>query len=386
MLKNRSSCTSSIAALTFLILSVMTVPTPAQQQDTLSAQEAAWINEMPDPKRVLADIQGSDVVDTRARQIAALNVLSKMIDELRAGKPLPPEQQKIKDSFAPERNGPWQPTFDPAQNGKYSELFYRYEGDQAFRDELLRRYFSPQWQKHYHEVYDAHHAPPPQGPSKAEMRRRDQIVSYIIIAIALPIIVVVAIVFGRSLTRLFGKSEYRKWQEGDATVFAVTRAAAPKNTYVCTAGVIIFLIGWICPAPVGFIVECVGAAFFVFGLLIDHRPRAHKRNATFRVTSQTIQTRKRVFKKADIHRLITKNGLRDKLSGASYVTGSTNLGGQLAEASQAAGWAHMERQARVAWSLDLESGGKAHVLAGGMDETTAYGLLQDVSKIIGFDD
>jgi hypothetical protein len=39
--------------------------------------------------------------------------------------------------------------------------------------------------------------------------------------------------------------------------------------------------------------------------------------------------------------------------------------------------------AQVANSLNVETGGKSYLLAGGMDETTAYGLLHDVSKILG---
>jgi len=38
----------------------------------------------------------------------------------------------------------------------------------------------------------------------------------------------------------------------------------------------------------------------------------------------------------------------------------------------------------ICYSLDVEAGGKAYVLAGGMDETTAYGLMRDVSKVLGF--
>ena len=36
-----------------------------------------------------------------------------------------------------------------------------------------------------------------------------------------------------------------------------------------------------------------------------------------------------------------------------------------------------------AHSLDLEAGGKAYILGGGMDETTGVGLMKDVRNIIG---
>jgi hypothetical protein len=42
------------------------------------------------------------------------------------------------------------------------------------------------------------------------------------------------------------------------------------------------------------------------------------------------------------------------------------------------------RVSRIANGLTLEAGGKSTLLAGGMDDTTAYGLLTDVSKVVGF--
>lgn len=41
-------------------------------------------------------------------------------------------------------------------------------------------------------------------------------------------------------------------------------------------------------------------------------------------------------------------------------------------------------QSRSANGLEVEAGGRAHVLAGGMDETTAFGLLTDVSRVLQF--
>jgi hypothetical protein len=38
----------------------------------------------------------------------------------------------------------------------------------------------------------------------------------------------------------------------------------------------------------------------------------------------------------------------------------------------------------VANTLNVEMGGRSTVVAGGMDSTTAYGLMTDVSKVLGF--
>lgn len=46
--------------------------------------------------------------------------------------------------------------------------------------------------------------------------------------------------------------------------------------------------------------------------------------------------------------------------------------------------AHDMKLGELCYGLTVESAGKAHLLAGGMDRTTAFGLLSDASKILGF--
>ena len=74
-----------------------------------------------------------------------------------------------------------------------------------------------------------------------------------------------------------------------------------------------------------------------------------------------------------------KNGMNEQILSSWTLAQTTTVAPQVA--------ANIEQQvktAAVCYSLDLETGGKAYMLAGGMDETTAYGLMRDVSKILGF--
>jgi hypothetical protein len=48
------------------------------------------------------------------------------------------------------------------------------------------------------------------------------------------------------------------------------------------------------------------------------------------------------------------------------------------------GGAHRMQVSLTANALEVETGGRGYVLAGGMDETTAFGLMSDVSRVIGF--
>lgn len=176
-------------------------------------------------------------------------------------------------------------------------------------------------------------------------------------------------------------SEYHKKQDGDSTVFEVTPATAPKNI-----GGITMLATFV--IPLGLIAVATGSLIFMLivtaigvglGILVtkDQRPIAHKSKAMFRVSSSAIEANNRTFNKADIHRLIIQNGVTKNLISETLAIRSESPGAAI-------GRAYGEKLATVAHSLDVESGGKAYILAGGMDETTAYGLMTDVRKIIGF--
>lgn len=178
-------------------------------------------------------------------------------------------------------------------------------------------------------------------------------------------------------------SEYQKRQDGDSTVFEVTPASAPKNiTMVVFLVVPVLIFGGLALASgsVLFImVVAAVAAFFVYlGLFKDPRPQGHRSKSTFRVSSSTIQSNGRTFNKNEIHRLIIKNGVTKNVMEFANIAamqgGATALGRQY----------ELSKVAVVSHALELETGGKAYILAGGMNETTAYGLMKDVGKIIGF--
>jgi len=177
------------------------------------------------------------------------------------------------------------------------------------------------------------------------------------------------------------KSEYQKRQEGEATVFEVTPAKAPKLMLPLVGGIGFTIFGYFFyDAEIGFFFFYAGIVFIVLAWFLDWRPRAHKKKSTFRVTPNVIEAKGRTFNKDDIHRLIIKNGVSHKIAGASNILTTDKL----TNVTIAANSAYLEKLSRVANSLDLETGGKAYMLAGGMDETTAFGLLKDVCKVIGF--
>ncbi len=162
-------------------------------------------------------------------------------------------------------------------------------------------------------------------------------------------------------------SEYQKRQEGNCTVFEVTPATRPKMKFLVGFGVFMVVVGWLAGGGFGVFMILIGGFSMLFGWFRDPRPKAYRSKATFRVTPSSIETNGRTFNRQNIHRLILRNGMG---------------GGVRSDYSQEKS---LKRLAPidVAVGLDLESGGKTYMLAGGMDGTTAFGLLQDVNKVIG---
>jgi hypothetical protein len=165
-------------------------------------------------------------------------------------------------------------------------------------------------------------------------------------------------------------SEYSKRQDGDKTVFTVIPATAPKFWYLIIVGVIILLLGL---AGLGIFGLLMGGGAIAYGLLRDQRPKDHRAESTFSVTPKTIIAAGRTFDKDDFHRLLIANPWFDK-AGLDVYTSNGNV---------AAGMAHGMKIGEVTYGLTVEAGGKSTLLAGGMDRTTAFGLLSDVSKVLG---
>ncbi|NJN52477.1 MAG: hypothetical protein HC809_12690 [Gammaproteobacteria bacterium] len=114
---------------------------------------------------------------------------------------------------------------------------------------------------------------------------------------------------------------------------------------------------------------------FGYGWTRDIRPKEHRVESTFRTSADAVEVNGKTFKKDDIHRMILRNAITDEELGIEM---------QNISAAQASGMAYRAKVGRVANALTLEAGGKSTLLAGGMDPTTAYGLLREVSNVMGF--
>lgn len=171
-------------------------------------------------------------------------------------------------------------------------------------------------------------------------------------------------------------AEYQKRQEGNQWVFDVTPASPPKSLWFAVLGGVCVLFG-LMAGPFGWIILLPAGAFSIWlGQFRDGRPAPHRSPSRFTVSPNAIEANGRAFPKDDIHRLIIKNGISNDVI--------PNIMFQV-NTSTAMGAIHRVNVSKVANSLEVETGGKAYLLAGGMDQTTAFGLLHDVSKVLRFE-
>jgi hypothetical protein len=164
-------------------------------------------------------------------------------------------------------------------------------------------------------------------------------------------------------------SSYEKSTAGGSTTFHVTPASlgiyygpAIFGLFPFILGLLLLMPGTGTPALLALVPLSVGGFFLWFGLA-DRRYAIHKTPSTFNVTPSAIVANGVTFAKEDIHRISAPR------VDARWLSSSKELGLTYAT-----------------YALDCEAGGKRYTLAGGMDKTTAYGLLQDVNKVIGLGD
>ena len=130
---------------------------------TAASGDISYLKEMPDPARVLADIQGSDSLDTVAKQLGTLEQLRNMVMVMSDGRVnrnqlTAQEQQMVKAYVEAIKQLEVVPKFDEEETrrlgtnsprAKWYAHRWHYDLDEALRNELFKRYFSPQVQARY---------------------------------------------------------------------------------------------------------------------------------------------------------------------------------------------------------------------------------------------
>ena len=153
-------------------------------------------------------------------------------------------------------------------------------------------------------------------------------------------------------------SEYQKRQEGNAVVFNVVPAPQKRFMFIVIMGGLMLLLGlsfFSSAHLLGLIGIAGGGAAVWWGWTHDLRPVEYRTPSTFRVTGESIRSNGKTFARADIHRLIIKNGLTDEEVGCRTSSIETPR-------AQAMGMVHRAEVSRTAHGLAVEMGGRGTFL------------------------
>ncbi|TXI80220.1 MAG: hypothetical protein E6Q44_07530 [Flavobacteriales bacterium] len=132
--------------------------------------------------------------------------------------------------------------------------------------------------------------------------------------------------------------------------------------------------------PAGFVIKLIPFGAWLFRLIHEmayEKPMEKIRSSggRFSVDGNGIRQGDGVMIPKDrIHRLVIKNSVTDD---PRYI-GTHGRGMQ-----EHARMTDLNRAAAVSYTLVAEAAGQGYTLAGGMTETTAYGLMQDVRAALG---
>jgi len=185
---------------------------------------------------------------------------------------------------------------------------------------------------------------------------------------------------------------YKKTNEGSATVFTVEPEPVPSSTR--TLLIVLFIAG--VPFVLGvmllnFIAGLVAIALIwgaakVLGALMSAAPAstAYRTQSTFRVTPEAIVKDGLTISVKDIHRLILRNHISTAMAGMeTVIVSNSTYGAANYNTGRSVGMARNRAMEQISNRVDVESGGRATTLAGGLTDAAAFGLAKDIQAITG---
>lgn len=198
-------------------------------------------------------------------------------------------------------------------------------------------------------------------------------------------------------------ASYSKRQIPDGYVFDVEPSPPPAASAIITiqaiSVVILTIIAWTIvrgASGSGLIATLVAGAFaglcyWLFKRQID-KVALRQRYPSSIVVSQTgIEVNGAAVKREDIHRFVLRNWALNAQApfSATVVAGTPGIelafrtiNASIHSGAARARSAYERKVASVSWQLDLEAGGRATMLACGLDDTTARGLMEDISRAL----
>jgi hypothetical protein len=182
---------------------------------------------------------------------------------------------------------------------------------------------------------------------------------------------------------------YQKTERDGAVHFDVQPEELPKGMDWKIPAAVGFLVGFfMAEKGWGFLFGPIVATFFglfAFGfggkaLRFTPEAKLHRSPSSFSATKDFLEFAGKRTPPSDIQRLVVRNHITEVEQ--PIIITAQSVGGQIASS----GAVSMARQkaslAPIAFRVDFESMGKVTTLAGGLNEATAVGVMQDLSRVL----
>lgn len=170
-------------------------------------------------------------------------------------------------------------------------------------------------------------------------------------------------------------AQYTKQQEGDTVRFEILPATAPISVPV-TLFTLILAAATVNSALAGsWILGIIFVAISALLLLVDQRGMTAARHRNFRIGNGAIELNGLLLLRNEIQHL----KIRNKYAGDVEIIYDADRG---IPTGQLLGLAARKKLAAVAYRVEIESAGKAHLLAAGLDEMTARGIAADIQEAL----
>lgn len=176
---------------------------------------------------------------------------------------------------------------------------------------------------------------------------------------------------------------YTKSEQGQATTFVTQPEAVPVPWGLAALGVLPVVIFLFISIPAALVFAAIFAALIWARMKVGPAARKHRLPSTFSVSPEGVSIEGRSIRQKDIHRAIIRNHVLSGGNPSEVITLHQGLGAMHAAASGAAKAKFKGQLADISYRVDVEAGGTPHTLAGGLNESTAFAVLSDVSGILG---
>lgn len=176
---------------------------------------------------------------------------------------------------------------------------------------------------------------------------------------------------------------YTKSEQGQSTTFVTQPEAVPVPWGVAALGVLPVVIFLFISVTAAFVFAAIFCALIWARMKVFPAARKFRSPSTFSVSPEEVSIDGKSIRRKDIHRAVIRNHVLSGDNPSNFITLHQGIGAMTGAAGAAANAKAKGQLADISYRVDVEAGGFPHTVAGGLNESTAFAILSDVSGILG---